>query len=110
MASVSYSNNQSPAPASHTVDYNPPPKEPEYTTTEVPDIDPASGAAIGSTTTVKTPVPKKYEDYPTIAEMPLKASSPVGTLKMMAGLPFAESDEATKNIIAANMPLSLIHI
>ena len=69
---------------------NPPPAEPEYTTTEVPDIDPASGAAIGSTTTVKTPVPKKYEDYPTIAEMPLKASSPVGTLKMMAGLPFAE--------------------
>jgi len=83
---------------------NPPPAEPEYTTTEVPDIDPASGSAIGSTTTVKTPVPKKYEDYPTIAEMPLKASSPMGTLKMMAGLPFAESDEATKNIIAANMP------
>jgi hypothetical protein len=104
MATFSYSGDQSSAPSSHTFEYNPPPKEQEYTTSEVPDIDPASGSAIGTSTTVQTPVPKKYEDYPTIAEMPLKADSAIGTLKMMAGLPFAESDDATKNIIAANMP------
>ena len=108
MATFSYSGDQSSAPsASRSFEYNPPPKEPEYTTSEVPDIDPASwetGVATGTSTTVKTPVPPKYEDYPTIAEMPLKANSAIGTLKMMAGLPFAESDDATKNIIAANMP------
>lgn len=46
----------------------------------------------------------QYEDYPTIAEMPLDAPTISQKARLWFGLPFADTAEGKENIIRDNMP------
>lgn len=46
----------------------------------------------------------QYEDYPTIAEMPLDAPTVSQKTRLMFGLPFADTAEGKEKIIHENMP------
>lgn len=86
------------------------PAAPEKAFVDVPDIDPASGAAIGTSTRTEVQQPKQFEKYPTIAEyevpgiasgsnMPAKS---IAALKF--GIPFSSNPQQVIDIIKENVP------
>lgn len=88
----------------------PSPVVPEKQFVDVPDIDPASGAAIGTSTRTEVAQPKPFEKYPTIAEyevpgllsgsnMPAKN---IAALKF--GIPFSNNPQQLVDIIKENVP------
>jgi len=92
---------------------NPPAPMPTYDTIEVPEIDPASGAATGATQQVQTKRPLKYENYPTLAEkkwpgLMSKDVPPNYTLKnvlsLQHGLNLTSNAQEVKDVLSSNYP------
>jgi hypothetical protein len=92
---------------------NPPAPVPTYDTVEIPEIDPASGAAIGTTQQVQAKRPLKYENYPTLAEkkwpgLMSKNVPPNYTLKnvlsLQYGLNLTSNAQEVKDVLSSNYP------
>lgn len=79
---------------------------PEKTFADVPDIDPASGAAIGTSTRTEVAKRKPFEKYPTIAEFePASAGLPFSAgAKLSAGIPFSSNPQQLVDMLKENVP------
>jgi hypothetical protein len=84
----------------------PSPVVPEKQFVDVPDIDPASGAAIGTSTRTEVAQPKQFEKYPTIAEFsPGDAKLPFASgAKLSMGIPFSSNPQQLVNMLKENVP------
>lgn len=107
---TSYQGKKSSVGAIDTEVNRPLPEASEKTFADVPDIDPASGAAIGTSTRTEVAKRKPFEKYPTIAEyevpgllsgsnMPAKN---IAALKF--GVPFSSNPQQLVDIIKENVP------
>lgn len=82
------------------------PPEPPKTYVDIPDIDPASGAAIGTSTRTEVAKRKPFEKYPTIAEFePGSAGLPFSAgAKLSAGIPFSSNPQQLVDMLKENVP------
>jgi hypothetical protein len=105
---IKYEPTEQAAPTGGGLKYDPTLDEPiapiEPKQVEVPMIDPASGAAIGTTETAQVKPPREFEDLPTVAEMPLRTPTAGKRAQALFGLGFSSTPEGAANIIRETIP------